>query len=253
MNYQYAIVRVPPETYAEGLTTQSLGQPDYELTLKQHRRYRDALIKCGLDVLTMKPDPAFPDSCFVEDTAIVTEHGAIILNLGHRKRKGEQETVGTRLAPYKKSELLRTQGAVDGGDVLRADSHYFIGLSNRTDQQGADDLGKALAKWGFTCSTVRVSRVLHLKTGAAYLGDGNILTIKEFAATPEWARFKVHVVDDDEWYASNSLRVNDFVLVPAGFPKTKKLVTSLDYKVVDVDMSEFYKMDGSLSCLSLLF
>lgn len=251
--YQYALVRLPGENYIEGLTTQDSGKPDYSLALKQHEGYREALTRCGVQVLLMEPDLRFPDACFVEDTALVTEKAAIILNLGHRKRRGEQESVGSRLSRFKKLELFYSMGSVDGGDIIRINGHFFIGLSSRTDEEGARDLTQLLARYNYSAEKVPISRVLHLKTGASYLGDGHILTIKEFARHPGFKNYQVHVVDDEEWYAANCLRVNDHVLVPEGFAATRKLVAGLGYKIIEVAMGEFMKMDGSLSCLSLLF
>ncbi len=249
-----AIVRKPCENLMEGITTADLGKPDYDLALKQHANYVKALEKCGLEVVVLDADNRYPDSVFVEDTAVVTGHCAIITNPGAPSRKGEEIEIREALKEfYSDIETIKAPGTLEGGDVMRVENHFFIGLSKRTNEEGARQLIQYLKKYGYTGSTIPVREVLHLKTGVVYLGDNNILAAGEFIDCPDFEDFNVIAVDDDESYSVNCIRINRYVIVPEGFEKTKALVERAGYKTLEVGMSEFRKLDGGLTCLSLRF
>ncbi|HQG45840.1 MAG TPA: arginine deiminase family protein, partial [bacterium] len=201
-----AIVRTPGKSMIMGLTTAHLGVPDYERALLQHQSYIKALIECGLNVTVMPADEEFPDSTFVEDTALVTPHCAIITNPGAASRKGE--TAQTREAVsrfYSDIEEISEPGTVEAGDVLMVGGHYYVGLSGRTNRAGADQLIQILESYGMTGSTIELEHVLHLKTGVAYLEHNNLVVSGEFVDKPEFARFNKMVVPDQEAYAANSI------------------------------------------------
>ena len=131
--------------------------------------------------------------------------------------------------------------------------HYYIGLSERTNQAGAEQMIAILQQYGMQGSIVELSEVLHLKTGLGYLEQNNLLACGEFLDKPEFQSFNLLRVDTHEAYAANSVWINDTVLTPMGFPKTLALIESAGYRVREVDVSEFQKLDGGLSCLSLRF
>ena len=131
--------------------------------------------------------------------------------------------------------------------------HFYIGLSERTNQAGAEQLIAILESHGMQSSVVTLEEVLHLKTGLGYLEDNNLLACGEFLEKAEFQQFNLLRVDPNEAYAANSVWINGVVLVPQGFPKTRALIESAGYKVRQVDVSEFQKLDGGLSCLSLRF
>ena len=245
-----AIVRKPGNNFADGITTTKLGNPNYELALNQHDQYCEALKKCGLKLTILESDIKYPDGCFVEDVAIITEKCAIISRLGNSARQGEEEKIKEVLSRKMKIENIKSPGTVDGGDILRIKNHFYIGLSKRTNQRGANQLKSILLNYGYTASTVPVKNILHLKTGITYIGRDNIVSIQDFS--DRFKEFNVIQTDKDESYSANCLFVNDFLLIPKGFPKMRQKILDLRYKIIEVEMSEFRKMDGGLTCLSLL-
>ncbi|MCB1044729.1 MAG: N(G),N(G)-dimethylarginine dimethylaminohydrolase [Acidobacteria bacterium] len=251
--FQKAIVRTPGQSMVQGITTAELGIPDYDLALEQHRSYVYALEACGLNVTILPADEHYPDSTFVEDTAIVTRHGAIITRPGAESRKGETTSIKTILASCFDVVAEIHSGSLDGGDVMMVGDHFFVGLSDRTNAEGATALIDILNQWGMTGSTVNLNTMLHLKTGIVYLERNHVLATGEFLAKPEFVPFSVLPVDEDEAYAANSIWINDKVMTPAGYPKTRALIEKAGYEAIEVEMSEFRKLDGGLSCLSLRF
>lgn len=250
--FQTAIVRKPGKSFIHGLTTAGLGLPDYATALVQHEAYVEALRACGLEVLVLAPDERYPDSTFVEDVALLTPHCAIILNPGAPSRKGETAGIKEVLQNfYDHIEKVHAPGTVEGGDILMVGSHFYIGLSGRTNEKGAQQVIAFLEKYGMTGSLVRLEKVLHLKTGVAYLRRKDLVASGEFVTKKEFKRFNILPVDEDESYAANCIWVNGKVLLAKGYPKTRETITNAGYAVQEVDVSEFRKLDGGLSCLSL--
>ncbi len=237
-----------------GLTTANLGPPDYEKALLQHADYIKALEECGLEVVVLPPDERYPDSTFVEDVALLTKNCAIITNPGAPSRRGETADIKRVLMDfYSNIEEVQEPGTVEAGDIMMVGSHFYIGLSERTNEDGARQVIAYLEKYGLSGSVVRLEKMLHLKTGVAYLENNNLLACGEFLTKEEFQRFNILEVDEDESYAANCIWVNDVVLVPKGYPKTKRTIEKAGYAVREVDVSEFRKLDGGLSCLSLRF
>ncbi len=237
-----------------GLSNAGLGTPDYATALIQHTDYIEALRTCGLEVTVLPPDEVFPDSTFVEDAALLTPRCAVITRPGAPSRR--QETVSIRDAVggfYTDLETIEAPGTLEGGDVMMAGMHFFIGLSERTNIDGARQLIGILEKHGMTGSVVELEEVLHLKTGVSYLENNHLLACGEFLDKPEFQAYELLPVVPGEAYAANSLWLNGTVLVPAGNPRTLAMISSAGYEVLEVDVSEFRKLDGGLSCLSLRF
>lgn len=252
--FKHIIVRRPCRQMIHGLTAASLGQPDYDQALKQHDAYIEAMKHCGVEVTVLEADERYPDSTFIEDTAVLTQRCAIVANPGAPSRKGEEVQVAETLTKfYQDIETITAPGTLDGGDVMMAGEHFYIGLSQRTNQEGAAQFIAALGKYGYTGSVVPLEKMLHLKTGVAYLENNNLLATGEFLDRQEFKQYNIIPVDSDECYAANSIWVNGTVLVPAGYPKLSKSVQQADYPIIEVDVSEFRKLDGGLSCLSLRF
>jgi dimethylargininase len=249
--YSKAIVRRPGRNFAEGITTANLGKADFEKALEQHAAYCDALRGCGLELIVLEADERYPDGCFVEDTAIVTSEAAVITRPGAASRMGEEAEISETLSEFRKIETVKLPGTLDGGDVLRVENHFFIGISGRTNKRGARQLSAILSKYGYTASETEVGSGLHLKSGIAYLGKGNFITVEGFSKMA--GSSGIIISDPEESYSANCLPVNDFLLIPGGFPKSKKKIVEFGYIIIELDMSEFRKMDGGLTCLSLLF
>ena len=249
-----AIVRIPCEAMIDGLSSASLGKPDYHNALVQHADYVDALKECGLQVTVLPADESFPDSTFVEDVALMTPRCAILTRPGAPSRTLETESMLPTIRQfYTDVEVIEAPGNVEAGDIMMVGDHYYIGISERTNLAGARQLIGILEKHGMQGSIVELTEVLHLKTGLGYLEDNNLLACGEFLSKPEFQQYKLLAVDPEEAYAANSVWINNTVLTPEGFPKTRYLIESAGYRVRPVDVSEFQKLDGGLSCLSLRF
>lgn len=252
--FKKAIVKTPCQNMIKGITNANLGKPDYRKALIQHEKYIEALKNCQMEVVVLEADENFPDSTFVEDVAVLTEKCAIITNPGAQSRKGEEKSVLPALKSfYDKFEFIKDPGTLDGGDVMRVGNQFYIGLSKRTNYQGATQFVEILKKYGYTGILVPVKDVLHLKTGVVYLENNILLATGEFTNSPLFQDFHTITVDKDEAYAANSIWVNDYVIVPSGFPKTKSAIEKTGFKTIPVDVSEFRKLDGGLTCLSLRF
>jgi dimethylargininase len=250
--FTHAIVKKPAHSLIHGITSASLGKPVYEKALEQHAMYVDALTRCGVKVIKLNADERFPDSTFVEDTAVLTETCAIVSNPGAKSRKGEERTIKEVLSRfYTNIKCIEAPGTLEGGDVMRVKDHFYIGLSERTNAIGAQQCLQLLGSYGYSGSTIALKDMLHLKTGLAYLGRDTLLVAGEFIENPEFRQFDRIIIDALEHYAANCIRVNDYVLVPAGYPKTLIAIEQAGYQTITVDVSEFRKLDGGLSCLSL--
>jgi dimethylargininase len=249
-----AIVRTPGKSMVNGLTTAAMGPPDYEQALVQHAEYVEALRACGLQVTVLREDERFPDSTFVEDVALLTRDHAIVLNPGATSRKGETADIKKVLrAYYSNIEEVREPGTIEGGDIMMVGSHFFIGLSKRTNESGARQVIEYLQHHGMSGSVIGLERVLHLKTGVAYLEKDNLVACGEFLSKAEFQRYNIMRIDEDESYAANCLWLNDKVLLPKGYPGARQTIERAGYATLEVDVSEFRKLDGGLSCLSLRF
>ena len=255
--FSKAIVRPPCANFAAGLTTVDLGAPNLERARKQYEAYCQTLESRGLDLLRLTPDEDHPDSTFVEDTAILTARGAVITRPGALSRRGETNHITPVIRDYFSTvHSIEEPGTVDGGDICEAGEHFFIGVSQRTNGYGANQLAGFLESFGYTSSLIDirgVSNILHLKSGIAYLGGKRLVVIEPLRDFKEFAGFDLICLDSTEEYAANCLVINDKVLIADGFPATKRELEHLGYQTIALDMSEFQKMDGGLSCLSLRF
>ena len=249
-----AIVRTPAKSMINGITSVDMGKPNYELALVQHAKYVQALESCGLEVTTLPALEGFPDSCFVEDVALMTSECAILTRPGATSRRNEITHILESLeSNYPTVYSIIPPGTLEAGDIMMAGTDFYIGLSDRTNHSGATQMKGFLDKHGMHAHFIRMSEMLHLKTGISYLENNNLLAFGEFLTKPEFEKFNILEVSEDESYAANSIWVNDKVLVPAGFPKTIAMVKAAGYEVLEIEASEFQKLDGGLSCLSLRF
>lgn len=248
-----ALTRRPAPTLGQGETSSRLGAPDHALALEQFDAYVAALRACGLTVTILGPLDSFPDAHFVEDTAVVTPEVAVITRPGAASRLGEQEYMEPEIAQHRPIVRIQDPGTLDGGDVLLVGRHFLVGLSDRTDAAGAGQLGHYLERHGYTWSTVEVAAGLHLKSSVNHIGGDRLLVTAEFADHPALDGYTRLVVPEGEEYACNTLLVNDRLLAPAGFECTRRLLEDTGLPVLTLDTSEFRKMDGGLTCLSLRF
>jgi dimethylargininase len=253
--FKRAIVRPPGTNFSDGLTTVELGQPDLSKALAQHKRYCEVLESCGLTLTTLPADDRYPDSTFVEDTAILTDRCAVLTLPGADSRRGEIAAIHNVLPEfYQEVDLIKSPGRVDGGDICEAGNHFFIGISNRTNEDGAQQLAGILSNYGFTSEFVDIrgiKSILHLKSGIAYLSSKQLVVIDELA--DRFKDYELIRVDAGDEYAANCVEINDRVLIAAGYPSFSRRLQEHGHQIVELEMSEFQKMDGGLSCLSLRF
>lgn len=252
-----AIVRTPGSNFADGLTSVALGAPRYDIVLQQHTRYCEALRECGLAITTLEADPNHPDSTFVEDTAVLTAQSAILTRPGAPSRAGEVNAIRPAIEQFFSTiPEITAPGTVDGGDICEAGTHFFLGLSKRTNPEGLRQLAGLLGDQGYTSSVVDIrgmAGILHLKSGVSYIGDNTLVVIEEMADHELFHGYSRLRVTGPESYAANCVRVNGSVLVADGYPLVTAELIRRGFSPLALEMSEFQKMDGGLSCLSLRF
>ena len=255
--FKNAIVRRPCPAVVEGITSApELGKPDYELALKQHDAYIEALRACGVEVTVLPQLDEYPDSCFVEDTAVITRCGAIIDNPGADTRNGEAKEMEPIIRKFFADDQIAhitSPGTLEGGDVMMVGDHFYVGRSARTNEEGIRQFIEILEGWGLSGSEVPLDHVLHLKTGVNYIENNNLLVSGEFIDKPDFAEFNKFIVPEEEAYGANCIWMNGTVIVPEGYPSVLAAVKEAGYETIVVDTSEYRKIDGGLSCLSLRF
>jgi dimethylargininase len=205
----------------------------------------------------LPPDDRYPDSTFVEDTALLTARGAVLTRPGAASRRSEVESIGPTVYEYfHQVFLIEESGTLDAGDVCEAGEHFFIGISRRTNEHGAKQLAGFLKTFGYSSSLIDIrglSNILHLKSGLAYLSGRRLVVIEALRNVPEFSDYDLICLNSTEEYAANCLSLNGRILIASGFPGVKRELERLGYPTISLDMSEFQKMDGGLSCLSLRF
>jgi dimethylargininase len=252
--FRNAIVCSPCPAIIDGITSSNLGKPVYSLALEEHTKYVETLKQLGLKVQILPGKDMLPDSTFIEDVALCTPFCAIIASPGASTRRNEITGMHEVLTEYYRNvEEINLPATLEAGDVMMVGSHFYIGISQRTNSEGADQLINILKKFELTGSKVPLKKMLHLKSGASYLENNNMLVCGEFIEAKEFERYNRIIIDEAESYAANSLWINGKVLVPDGFPKTKRKIEKAGYDTIVLNVSEFRKIDGGLSCLSLRF
>lgn len=248
-----AIVRNPGPDAAEGLTTQTGAPPHLVQLHQQHAAYCQALSALDVKMIHLDPAPGFPDAYFVEDTAVVTPEVAVIARPGARQRRGEEQAVAQMLQNYRPLKAIQPPGTLDGGDVLIVDRYVFIGRSGRTNHHGADQLTRILSRYDYHCTHVPVQNGLHLKSSVNSLGDRQLLLLASWADRPEFKDFDKILVDPSEAHACNTLWLNGHLVMPEGYPQTRARLIATGKPLLALATSQFHRMDGGLTCLSIRF
>lgn len=252
-DFTHAIVRTPAPSVVDGLRADGGEGPSYEGVLAEHAAYVQTLRGLGLQVDVLPPADGFPDSIFVEDPALVFTEGAILLNLAAPSRAEE----AALLAPALESRfdhILRMAGPghADGGDVLVLPDRVIIGLSNRTDREGAEELVTLLAQLGKKGEIAETPPgVLHFKTGCSLIDEETVFALPQMAHSPAFAGLKVVPVPAGEEKAANKLRIRDAALIAAHFPKSCEIIEAHGVCTIPLDVREIAKIDAGLSCMSL--
>ena len=226
---------------------------DARAAAAQHRGYREALAACGARVVTLPAANELPDSVFVEDTAVVLDEVAVLTRPGVESRRGEVRLVAPEVARLRPVVRIEPPATLEGGDVLRLGRTLYVGLSTRTNAEGAAALRRLAAPHGYEVVTVEPRGCLHLKTGCSALDDGTVLVNPGWVDAAAFRGREVVAVDASEPWAANVLSVGGAICVNAAFPRTAEMLSARGYDVRAVEVSEFSKAEGSLTCLSLLF
>jgi dimethylargininase len=255
--FTHAITRRPAASFIRGLRAVDTGAPDLGLMAAHHDAYVAALRATGAAVTVLQPLEAFPDSVFVEDTALCLPEGAVVLRPGAPSRLGEAAEMAPHLAGYYGARMVRIAGEgsfVEGGDVLVTETEVLAGRSARTNAAGIAELAALVGAWGWRLREVATPPgVLHFKTDCSLMDAETVLATDRLAASGAFAGYRVISVAPGEEAAANAIRFNDSVLFPAGFPRTRDRLDAAGYRVVEIGNSECAKLDGGMSCLSLRF
>ena len=250
--FNRAIVRTPSRSVVDGLRAVDVGAPSYERVLGEHAAYVRTLEALGVQVETLPALEAFPDSVFVEDTALVFTGAAILLNPGAPTRRGEAAEMASALARNFDRVLHLEVGTAEGGDVLSTPRAVFIGASARTSLSGAAALVLLLAEIGWRGIVVNTPPgVLHLKSDCSLLDDETILCTPRLAASGPFPGFRVLLTPEGEEGAANALRIGGQVLLAEAYPRTAEALTKAGYRVTSLATAEIAKIDAGLSCMSL--
>ena len=245
---QRALIRRPGPRLAEGLVTHIDRQPvDAALAMRQWETYVDALHAAGWTTIEVPPLDACPDSVFVEDTMVVYGDRAVIARAGAEQRRPEAAAAAQTVAAQGYTiTRITAPGTLDGGDVLKIGSTIYVGEGGRTNAEGIPQLRAALDA---DVRAVPVKKVLHLKSAVTALPDGTVIgyeplvddltVFEKFLGVPEEAGAHVVLLDDER------------LLMAASAPKSAELFRGLGYRPVVVDISEFEKLEGCVTCLSV--
>jgi len=253
--FTHAITRRPPLSAVHGLRAEDVGNPESDVLVRHHDAYVMALRQAGVEVSVLDALEEFPDSLFVEDTALCLQEGAVVLRPGAPTRFGESMAMAPHLGDlYSEVRQLSGPGFVEGGDILTTETEILVGRSARTNAEGIAELRDAVADWGYTVREVTTPPgVLHFKSDCSLLDGSTILSTPRLSASGCFEGYTVVDVAEGEEPAANSIRVNDVVFMPLGFPLTTERVRDAGFVVIELENSECQKIDGGLSCLSLRF
>lgn len=225
---------------------------DHATALAQHAAYEQALMDLGCRVHRLPSDASMPDAVFIEDTAVVTDEIAVITRPGAKSRRGETEAVASALGRYRPLATIEAPGTVDGGDVLRIGRTFYVGNSTRSNRDGIAQLGELLAPYDYRVMPVVTRDCLHLKTAATVAAAGVVVLNPAWVDRALFEHVTVVEVDPTEPFAGNVLQVGEVTICGAAFPRTNRRLAEAGVAVRTVDMSEFAKAEGGVTCCSII-
>lgn len=250
----FGLVRLPGNQLVNGMRENDLPLVNTGLADSQHTEYRQALTRAGLELIVLGVDERFPDGPFVEDTAVVLGKTLVVARPGDARRRGEEEAVENRIQEFFEETVRITDpGCLDGGDVLIVGEKMWIGVSGRTNRNGAELLKKLGEARGYQCRITEVRKGLHLKTYIGAPGPDILWLHPEIADDGTFDNMETYVVDPEEGYACNSRYINGYTVMAAGFPGLEEWCERQGLKPLPVPMSEYRKLDGGISCLSVVW
>lgn len=226
---------------------------DVAKAIGQHKTYQDCLTELGVRVVSLPAEPELPDAVFVEDPAVVVDEVAVIAIMGTASRRPEARTLANALSRYRPLKFLREPATLDGGDVLQIGRRVFAGLSQRTNSEGISQLRAVLRAFDYRVQPIEVRGCLHLKSACSYIGNDTILVNRAWIDGERFRGFELLDVPDEEPNGANALLINDVVIMPALFPKTRALLEQRGFRVRTIDVSELQKAEAGVTCTSLIF
>lgn len=245
------IVRPPGRNFKSCLSEHPLHHTlDIELALAQHTKYCQTLQDLGVDLIELEPDNQHPDSCFVEDTGVVYGNRAMITRMAKESRRGESDRVEEVLSEFKQIKSVEAPGTLEGGDVIHLPDSLLCGITKRTNREGASQMGQWLET---TVHSIIDSHIMHIKSHMTFLDRNTLLVNPRYRDDPVLEPFSKIVLPSEESHSANTLTIGDVVIMSARHIKTSLLVKDAGFEVIQLDMSEFEKCDGALTCLSIIF
>lgn len=223
-----------------------------DIAREEHRHYADALRNLGYKIHMIKADDTLPDSVFVEDTAVVLDELAVITHPGASSRRAETDAIVNALLIYRDLERIDSTGTLDGGDVLRIDKTLYVGKSCRSSAVGISLLREIVKPYGYDVISVTVNGCLHLKTAVTRISENKLLLNPSWVSPEHFRNMEYLAVHPSEPYGANSLSLDNGVVYPLAFPKTRKILINEGFNVISIDMSELAKAEGSITCCSLI-
>ena len=242
---------VPPAINTCELTHLHRTPIDYARAVEQHAAYEEALVRAGCRVERLPAAPELPDSVFVEDTAVVLEALAVVARPGAASRRPELDAMAAALRPHRRLAFIEEPGTLDGGDVLVTPGRVFVGISGRTNLDGARQLARHIAPLGFEMVAVPVAGCLHLKS-AASLADNVMLINPDWVDRRTFAGFELIEVDPSEPAAANVLSIRGQVICADEHPRTRRRIEGHGLMTLPVPAGELAKAEGGVTCCSVV-
>ena len=253
MTYKFtnAIVRKPNKSIHNALSTQYL-HPSYEKILEIHYNYINSIEEAGLNIILLNKLEQYPDSIFVEDPALIFKNNIIVLNPSDVSRNGEAKVIKNEISKYFEKIFTVEKGIIEGGDILNINNHFIIGLSNRTDKLGAENLSNILISLGATVEVCQTPKdILHFKSECSLLDD-DIILVSNRMAKLDYLKKNYNLIELPlgEENAANCIRINNKLIIPDGFNQTEEIL-SKSFNIIKINVDEISKVDAGLSCMSL--
>jgi dimethylargininase len=251
MTAKYAIVREPGNLYTSCLSEHPLH---HTVSLKkardQHSKYCETLMELGIEIIRIPREDKHPDSCFVEDNAIVENGKALICRMAKESRQGEQPGVATELEEHMPVKWAIEPATIEGGDVVHVEGRLISGITKRTNFEGVAQLQEWL---DVPVATIFDPNIMHLKSYVTYLGKGIMIATEKYSKHPALEGFYILIPPTEDEYAADTLAVGDTVIMAEGYHTAQTMVREAGFDVISLDVSEIQKCDGALTCLSILF
>ena len=226
---------------------------DVRRARRQQQAYERLLSDLGLHVISLPAEQELPDAAFVEDTAVVTDEVAVVTTMGCTARRREVDSISPVLEKYRLLQSINGSGLLEGGDVVQVGRTLFVGISTRTNVNGISQLSRIVTPYGYEVRPVQVKGCLHLSTGCGFIGRNTILANPSWVDLSPFEGFEIINVSPSEPWGANGLTLADHVLISAASPQTAARVRERGFRVLTVDISEFEKAEGGLTCLTLIF